>query len=148
KKEGYRSRFNFGPPRGGSPPKPKADPKNPDQIGNMPYEAAAGRVLRAQGSVERSKALFAGRSCRACHTVADGQTPIGPHLVDIGRRYNVAELVESILRPSAKIAQGYEAYSFAMADGRVFNGFVVAEGAATVRIREASGALQELKRVD
>ena len=68
---------------------------------------------------ERGRALFAAQSCRACHTDADGQTPKGPHLVDIGKRYSPAELVESILKPSAKIAQGYEAYSFAMADGRV-----------------------------
>jgi putative membrane-bound dehydrogenase-like protein len=126
----------------------KADPKNPDQIGNMPYETAARRVLSTKGNAERGKALFAGHSCRACHTDTDGQTPKGPHLVDIGRRYDVAELVESILRPSAKIAQGYEAYSFALADGRTVSGFVVGEGASTVRIRESSGALHELKRAD
>ena len=107
----------------------KADPKNPDQIGNMTYEAASRRALQAKGDAERGKALFAAQSCRACHTDADGQTPKGPHLVDIGKRYSPAELVESILKPSAKIAQGYEAYSFAMADGRVFSGFVVSEGA-------------------
>ena len=117
----------------------KADPKNADQIGNMSYEAAAGRALQAKGDAERGKGLFAAQSCRACHTDADGQTPKGPHLVDIGKRYSPAELVESILKPSAKIAQGYEAYSFAMADGRVFTGFVVSEGASTVQIRESSG---------
>ena len=126
----------------------KADPKNPDQIGNMTYESAARRALQAKGDAERGKALFASQSCRACHTDADGQTPKGPHLVDIGKRYSPAELVESILKPSAKIAQGYEAYGFAMADGRVFTGFVVSEGAATVQIRESSGALHELKRAD
>ena len=111
----------------------KADPKNPDQIGNMTYEAAARRALQAKGDAGRGKALFAAQSCRACHTDADGQTPKGPHLVDIGKRYSPAELVESILKPSAKIAQGYEAYSFAMADGRVFTGFVVSEGALPFR---------------
>ena len=126
----------------------KADPKNADQIGNMSYEAAASRALRAKGDAERGKSLFAAQSCRACHTDADGQTPKGPHLVDIGKRYSPAELVESILKPSAKIAQGYEAYSFAMADGRVFTGFVVSEGASAVQIRESSGALRELKRSD
>ncbi len=35
-----------------------------------------------------------------------------------------------------------------MADGRVFTGFVVSEGASTVQIRESSGALRELKRSD
>jgi putative heme-binding domain-containing protein len=68
--------------------------------------------------------------------------------MEIGKRYSAADLVESILKPSVKIAQGYEAYSFAMADGRVFTGFVVAERSSTVQIREASGALRDLKRSD
>ncbi|WP_406694257.1 c-type cytochrome [Singulisphaera sp. Ch08] len=126
----------------------KADPKNKDQIGNMSYEAAARRALQAKGDAERGRGLFAAQSCRACHTDADGQTPKGPHLVDIGKRYSPAELVESILKSSAKIAQGYEAYGFAMADGRVFTGFVVSEGASVVQVRESSGALRELKRSD
>ena len=126
----------------------KADPKNPDQIGNMGYESAASRALAAKGDAVRGKGLFASQSCRACHTDADGQAPKGPHLVDIGKRYRAEELVESILKPSAKIAQGYEAYSFALADGRVVSGFVVGEGAATVQVREASGELKELKRSD
>jgi putative heme-binding domain-containing protein len=124
----------------------KADPNNANQIGNMSYETASQRALRGAGDAARGRALFGSQSCRACHTVADGQAPKGPHLVDIGKRYGPAELVESILRPSAKIAQGYEAYNFAMADGRVVSGFVVTEGAAAVEVRESSGALHELKR--
>jgi putative membrane-bound dehydrogenase-like protein len=124
----------------------KADPNNPDQIANITYDVAARRALQAKGDVGRGKALFTTQSCRACHADADGQTPKGPHLVDIGKRYSPAELVESILKPSAKIAQGYEAYNFATADGRVFTGFVVSEGPSTVQIRDASGALRELKR--
>ncbi len=126
----------------------KADPKNADQIDNMTYEAATSRALQAKGDAERGKTLFDAQSCRACHTVADGQTPKGPHLVDIGKRYSPAELVESILKPSVKIAQGYEAYGFAMSDGRVFTGFVVSEGASAVQIRESTGALRDLKRSD
>jgi putative membrane-bound dehydrogenase-like protein len=126
----------------------KADPKNPDQIGNMSYEAAARRALGMKGNADRGLALFANQSCRACHTVADGQTPRGPHLVDIGKRYSPAELVESVLKPGAKIAQGYESYTFAMTDGLVFSGFIVSEGAAVVQIRESSGTSHELKRAD
>ena len=105
----------------------KADPNNPDQIGNMSYEAAARR-----GSGRRETRGGAGPCSPSVvpprHTDADGQTPKGPHLVDIGKRDSPAELVESMLKPSVKIAQGYEAYNFAMADGRVFTGFVVSEG--------------------
>jgi putative membrane-bound dehydrogenase-like protein len=125
---------------------PKADPRNPNQIGNLTYEIAARRSLQARGDALKGKALFKSQSCVACHTDADGQTPKGPHLVEIGKRYKADELVESILKPSAKIAQGYETYTFEMTDGRVFTGFVVGEGAKVVRIREATGVPRELPR--
>src|SRR5262249_21369046 len=86
------------------------------------------------------------QSCGACHTDADGQMPKGPHLVDIGKRYSAAELLESILRPSAKIAQGFETYFFELADGRAYTGFVVSESARAVLIREATGVQRELQR--
>ncbi len=124
------------------------DPKNPDQIGNMTFESASRRALAAKGDAERGRGLFAKQSCTACHTHADGQRPRGPHLVAIGQRYRPEELVESILKPSAKIAQGYESCIFGLTDGRVVSGFVVSEGASVVQIRDLSGALHELKRAD
>ena len=72
----------------------------------MNDEAAARRATRAKGDAERGKALFTAQSCRACHTDADGQMPKGPHLVDIGKRYSPDELVESILKPSARSPRG------------------------------------------
>jgi len=127
---------------------PKADPKDPNQIGNLAYEVAARRVLAARGDTARGKTLFKSQSCVACHTDTDGQSPKGPHLVDIGKRSKPDELVESILKPSAKLAQGYETYRFAMLDGRVVSGFVVSEGAEAVLVREANGVQRELKRAD
>jgi putative membrane-bound dehydrogenase-like protein len=125
---------------------PRADPANPDQIGNMTYEAAVKRALRAKGSAEKGKALFLAQSCAACHTYADGQAPRGPHLVDIGKRYSAAELAESILKPSEKIAQGFETYTFTMTSGRLHTGFIVSESAAVVQIREPTGLPRELKQ--
>jgi putative heme-binding domain-containing protein len=125
---------------------PQTDPANPNQIGNLSYEAAARRTLQAQGDALKGKALFDSQSCRACHTDADGQTPKGPHLVDIGKRYSAAELVESVLKPSTKIAQGFETYTFVMKSGRLYTGFVVSERADTVLIRESTGVPSELKR--
>jgi putative heme-binding domain-containing protein len=125
---------------------PKADPKNPDQLGNMTYAIAAKRALSAKGDPVKGEAIFKSQSCAACHTTADGQTPKGPHLVDIGKRYKADELVESILKPSEKLAQGFESYRFDTADGRVFQGFIVSERADATVIREANGVLRELKR--
>lgn len=125
---------------------PKADPKNPDQIGNQSYESAAKRTLATKGDPAKGETLFKAQSCVACHTTADGQTPKGPHLVDIGKRYQAEELVESILKPSEKLAQGYESYRFVLVDGRVFQGFVVGERADATVIREGTGVPRELKR--
>lgn len=125
---------------------PKADPMNPNQIGNMIYEAAAKRVLTVKGDAKKGELLFKTQSCVACHTTADGQTPKGPHLVEIGKRAKADELVESILKPSVKLAQGYETYKIAMVDGRVFLGFVVSERADATVIRESDGVQRELRK--
>jgi putative membrane-bound dehydrogenase-like protein len=127
---------------------PKTDPNNRNQLGNLTYEAGAKRTLAARGDAVKGKALFTAQSCNVCHTVADGQMPKGPHLVDIGKRYSPAELVESILKPSAKIAQGFETYRFEMADGKEYVGFVVSERAKSVVIRETSGAQHVLPLPD
>jgi putative heme-binding domain-containing protein len=124
----------------------KANPKGPDQIGNLKYEAVVKRALKGKGDVEKGMALFKSQSCSACHTYADGQTPKGPHLVDIGQRYKAAELLESILKPSEKIAQGYETYTFTTVKGRVFTGFIVSESADAVQFRELTGVRRELKQ--
>jgi putative heme-binding domain-containing protein len=126
----------------------KADANNPNQIGNMTYDDALKRTLRAKGDAAKGMALFKSQSCVACHTFADGQTPKGPHLVDIGKRYKADELVESILKPSVKIAQGFETYTFTTVKGRVFTGFVVSESAEAVQIREITGVSRELKQKD
>jgi putative membrane-bound dehydrogenase-like protein len=125
----------------------KVDPKNPNQIGNMPYETAVRKTLAARGDAAKGKLLFKAHSCVACHTDSDGQALKGPHLVDIGKRYSPAELAESILKPSAKIAQGFETYVFEMTDGKTLSGFVVSESARAVLIREGTGVQRELKVV-
>lgn len=127
---------------------PRADPANRNHIGNMSLEAASSRALVTSGDARNGEALFKSQSCVACHTTADGQTPRGPHLFEIGKRYKPAELVESILKPSAKLAQGYETYQFVTLEGRIFQGFVVSERADATVIRESDGGRRELRRVD
>lgn len=124
----------------------KVDPANPEQLGNMAYLSAVQRTLAIAGDPKHGEALFKAQSCVACHTTADGQTPKGPHLVDIGKRYKPEELVESILKPSEKLAQGFESYQFVLTDGRKVLGFIVSERADATIIREANGVQRELKR--
>jgi putative membrane-bound dehydrogenase-like protein len=126
----------------------KADPNDPNQIANMPYEVAVKRALTTKGDATKGRLLFKAQSCVACHTDADGQSLKGPHLVDIGKRYSAPELLESILKPSAKIAQGFESYRFELANGQVHTGFIVSESAKGVLVRDATGIQRDLKLAD
>ncbi len=126
----------------------KADPNNPNLIANLKPDIASYRTLNAKGEAQRGEALFKKQACVACHTTANGQTPKGPHLVDIGKRYKPKELVESILKPDAKIAQGFDTYLFLMKSGKVYTGFVSGESADEVQVRQTTGVALKLKKTD
>jgi len=127
-------------------PEPTGDPKNYNiTLGD---KIATARALKAKGDPARGKALFTSQACASCHTTADGQTPKGPHLVDIGKRYKPAELIQSILQPGAVIAQGFDTYSFIMKNDEVYVGFVTLESADTIHIRTAVGVAKELRSKD
>lgn len=127
---------------------PKADPNDPKIIANIPYEKVFEIALNTPGNAERGGELFRKQSCTACHTYAEGQSPKGPHLVDIGKRYKRSELIESILKPSAKLAQGFESWQFLTSEGLVHDGFVVSESATTISLRKANGLGVEIPLAD
>jgi putative membrane-bound dehydrogenase-like protein len=123
---------------------PKADPNDPNAIANLLFDVVATRASATPGDVEKGRMLFRQQSCINCHTFANGQQPKGPHLVDIGKRYKRAELIESIVQPSKKIAQGFDTWAIAMDDGKIYTGFIVLESAETVTLRAATGISHEL----
>lgn len=127
---------------------PKADPNDPNAIANLAFDVIAQRAAATPGDPEKGKALFKQQSCINCHTFANGQKPKGPHLVDIGKRYKRAELIESIVQPSKKIAQGFDTWAIAMSDGKIYTGFVVLESAETVTLRDTTGISHELIQDD
>ncbi|MEC9095820.1 MAG: HEAT repeat domain-containing protein, partial [Planctomycetota bacterium] len=126
----------------------KADPNNPDLIANMKADIAAYRANDFKGNPKKGEPLFTRQNCIACHTTANGQIPKGPHLVDIGKRYKKHELIESILNPNAKIAQGFDTYAFITVEGKVISGFVTSESAAEVNVRQTNGLPLVLKKDD
>ncbi|MEW4487459.1 discoidin domain-containing protein [Thalassoglobus sp. JC818] len=123
---------------------PTVDPDNPNQIANMTFEEVLERTLNAEGNVKRGRRVFLQQSCIACHTYTEGQDPKGPHLADIGKRYTREQLIESILKPSAKIAQGFDTYSFITTEGKIYSGFIVGRSAEEVKLRQANGLSQTI----
>ena len=123
---------------------PPVDANNPNQIANMQIADVTAAAMKLQGDAAAGQKFFQAQACITCHTYANGQTPKGPHLVDIGKRYKKAELLESILEPSKKIAQGFDTWTFVTDNGKALSGFVVLESAETVTLRQTDGLRKEL----
>jgi putative heme-binding domain-containing protein len=117
-------------------------------IASLPFESIFTAAQTEQGNAKLGERVFQRQGCIACHTVALGQAPKGPSLLGIAERYKRPELIESILKPSAKLAQGFEPQKIATVDGRTFEGFVVRESGSEIELRDGQGRLMVISKKD
>ena len=114
-------------------------PSSGPLIAKLPYDQVVALVQTEKGDPAVGALLFERQNCINCHTTSKSEPPKGPYLGDIANRYSRAELAESILKPSAKFAQGFETQKFATASGQTYEGFVVRESGTEVEIRNSTG---------
>ena len=100
---------------------------------------------RAKVDVEKGRKLYTETlGCIKCHTINREDEPKGPFLGDAGGKFDAKYLTESVVKPGAKIAQGFATERImskgdkGAADGD-YIGFVTKETAEEVQIRDASG---------
>jgi putative heme-binding domain-containing protein len=118
-------------------------------VSSVPFEelpARVGAVAGPQIDVQLGRTLFTRQGCAACHTASPEETEKGPYLGGIATRYSRAELIESLVRPAAKIAQGFATNFFDTTDGKHVEGFVVREGGTEVVIRDLAGVETTLQK--
>lgn len=105
-------------------------------------------ILNLPGNVSRGKQLFfeaQGLQCKSCHRVDAQPDHLGPNLGAIGKKYNRAQLLESIILPSKTIEPKYATYSVQTEDGKVYTGLLVQQDESDVVLRNAEG--KEIKLV-
>jgi putative heme-binding domain-containing protein len=117
-------------------------------IKSLPYEQVLAEALKAKGDPKAGGEFFIKQGCVACHTVSTNDPPKGPFLGDIATRYPRAELIESILKPNAKIAQGFTTHWFETKEEDRYEGFVVRESGDEVEIRNIQGVATVLQLKD
>jgi putative heme-binding domain-containing protein len=117
-------------------------------IEKLPYEQVVAEAVKEKGDAKHGATLYQRQGCAACHTVSPDEPPKGPFLGGIATRYSRAELVESILKPSAKIAQGFETQAFKLSSDDVVEGFVSRESGDEVEVRNVQGTAAVLKKKD
>ena len=99
-------------------------------------------ALANRGDPRRGRALFddpRGVGCIKCHRVNGAGGEGGPDLSRVAANYGRAELIESVLFPSKKVADGFRTTTLALADGQVLSGLVVADGGERLVLRRRPG---------
>src|SRR5262249_8366304 len=98
-------------------------------------------AMNSGGDRKRGKELFDSprTTCASCHKVHGQGSDLGPDLSQVGGKFDRTHLIESILDPSAEIAQGYHATVSETKSGRVFTGIVRSESSTTITLLDGKG---------
>jgi quinoprotein glucose dehydrogenase len=118
-------------------------PEQPEQ-----YAAFA---LAKRGDANRGRALFEdpeGVACLKCHRVNGAGGEGGPDLSRIAATYGRAELIESVLFPSKKVADGFRTTILALADGQTLSGLRIADGDQVLTLIDSQGAKHDVRKSD
>jgi quinoprotein glucose dehydrogenase len=110
---------------------------------DLPYE-----LMTDGGDAARGKTLVNGHlaaNCTACHRIdSDEGSEVGPMLRQIGAQRTKAELAESLVEPSAKIAAGFGIETIILKDGTTLAGSVLKESAKSLELRLPDGKFQKI----
>jgi putative heme-binding domain-containing protein len=137
-----RERLAAAAPPVAGPTPPAAGPV----VSSVPYAELLGRLGGITGDVAVGRRVFEQQACVACHTTTPAEPEKGPYLGGIFTRYSRAEVLESIVLPGARVAQGFATNTFSTTDGRQLSGFVIREGPDDVVIRDLAGTETTLRK--
>jgi quinoprotein glucose dehydrogenase len=103
----------------------------------------------AGGDGTRGRELFFGKvevSCVRCHQAEGTGGVVGPQLDGIGARKDARYLLESLVRPDAQVADGFQTMIVITDEGRAVSGIVVSEDNERLTLRSAEGELLTLQQ--
>jgi len=110
----------------------------------QPKPVTRNEVLAAldQSDAGRGRQIFFGQKgpqCATCHEVDGGGKNFGPELSGIGSRDNAATILHSILKPNARLVEGYRTHIVEMKDGKTYAGMALEESGLTFKLGMAAG---------
>jgi putative heme-binding domain-containing protein len=99
------------------------------------------------GDPERGRRVyFAAGRCSTCHMILGQGGHPGPDLSNIGAERTAAQLRESLLKPSERIADGYRGVSALLKSGRTITGVAKNYNNYSVQVLDHAGRLHLLGR--
>ncbi len=102
------------------------------------------QLLARAGDVARGREIYfdlAGIQCKNCHRIGETGGTVGPDLDHIGKKYNRAQLLESIVEPSKTVDPKYTVYLLETTTGKTLSGQLVERTADQIVLKDAEGKL-------
>jgi putative heme-binding domain-containing protein len=111
----------------------------PQTLGeNVDFES----ILKLVGDASRGRKLFLntqGVQCKSCHQMGSVGKAVGPSLEDIAKRLDRHAVLESIVRPSARVDAKYASYVIETISGQVISGVLQTRDTNQVVVVDAQG---------
>ncbi|TAE93894.1 MAG: dehydrogenase, partial [Runella slithyformis] len=117
-------------------------------VEKMPQElkeaeiASLAKTISETADPVKGEAIFrkSGLACFTCHAIGGAGGRIGPDLSSLGTSSPVATIIKSIIYPNASIKEGYELQRVVKKDKSEIMGYLVANGAAEIVLRDVTGS--------
>jgi putative heme-binding domain-containing protein len=90
----------------------------------------------------------ASAQCRNCHRIGKEGQEVGPDLTLIGKKYDRAQILESLLEPSKTIDPAFATFLVETSRGGVFSGLLVQKGKNEVILKDAQGKTVRIPAAD
>ena len=111
--------------------------------------AAGAGTIQVTGNPESGRQIYWGKgACSGCHMIAGRGGRLGPDLTRMGAQRSLAGLKESIVNPSADIADGYQGVRATPRGGRVITGIKKNEDNFTIQIFDTGEKYHSFQKSD
>lgn len=120
---------------------------------NLPpnLKTAAYHWALAGGDAGNGRRIFIehpAAACYRCHVVAGGGGEVGPHMDGLAARVSPEHILEAIVDPNARIAEGFENLLIELTDGRFVSGIIKKETDTELVVASPEDGLVTLKKAE
>ena len=109
------------------------------------------RMALEGGDPARGRKIFNTQpimACVRCHNPGTGGGDAGPHLAGVAARHPREYFLESVVRPNAAIAPGFDTVAVTRKSGAVVAGIVDGENAESVHLRDLDGKVTVVPKAE
>lgn len=122
-------------------------PKGPGRTWKLDEAIEVVQKDSTDRNFEQGKMLFSAVQCISCHTMKGEGGAVGPALTQLGTRFSIRDILESILEPNKVISDQYAYTSFYLKDGGSVTGRLKNEDSEKYYISQNPFAPQTLREI-